>query len=245
QQYADELHELYHIRRSFAQPRVPRSENDRPSAESILSQASKSDKLPDGSRIWALIVGINEYEDAPLNGCVNDADLMMEFITKDLRVPQEHVTYLLNKSATRAKIISALWKLCTDKSILHKAIVVIYFAGHGSSYVCSECHSVEPGEKPQPPSDVPRYCCPVEAICPFDRGIINDQFRSGVPDIGDREINTILGKIAHPGRRITVIFDCCHSGGGARQILKPNARTLPPLSRAVYDDMCRESMRLP
>ncbi len=38
-----------------------------------------------------------------------------------------------------------------------------------------------------------------------------------IPDISDREINIILKCICHvKGHQITVILDCCHSGGATR-----------------------------
>ncbi|KAK0462806.1 hypothetical protein IW261DRAFT_1576166 [Armillaria novae-zelandiae] len=57
----------------------------------------------------------------------------------------------------------------------------------------------------------------IEALCPMDRTSRYIPHRSIVPDISDREISVILKRICHAkGHRITVILDCCHSGGGTR-----------------------------
>ncbi|PBK68060.1 hypothetical protein ARMSODRAFT_1020089 [Armillaria solidipes] len=238
----DMLHELYRFRSHLARPREPRSENGRPSAESILSQATRWGIPRDVSRIWALIIGINKYhvDLKPLNGCINDGYLMNEYITKDLGVPQDHVRCLFDEHATRAGILSALEDLYTNTRIHRGDIIIIYFAGHGASYLCSGHHENEFGEKVKPQQSAGRWCpCPVEAICPVDRGDYNPHFPSGkVPDIDDREINTHLSRLSRAkGYRITVILDCCHSGGATREDSDTVARSLPPLSRAVYDDM--------
>ncbi len=165
---------------------------------------------------------------------------MEEYITKDLGVPQEHVRCLFNEKATRAGILCALSDFYTDARIHQGDIIIIYFAGHGASYCCSKHYENEFGErvKPQQP-DIPRRCCPVEAICPVDRGDCNPQYPSGrVPDIADREINVHLSRLSQAkGHRITVIFDCCHSGGATREDSDTVARSLPPLPQAVCDDM--------
>ncbi|KAK0184360.1 hypothetical protein F5146DRAFT_1228749 [Armillaria mellea] len=158
----------------------------------------------------------------------------------DLGVPPEHVHCLFNKQATRAEILRALSNFYTDARIHRGDIIIIYFAGHGASYLCSKHHENEFGERVQPLySAIPPQCCPVEAICPVDRGDDGGQYPSGkIPDISDREINAHLSRLFRDKEhRITVILDCCHSGGATREGSDAVVRSLPPLPRAVYDDM--------
>ncbi|KAK0470400.1 peptidase C14, caspase domain-containing protein, partial [Desarmillaria tabescens] len=145
-----------------------------------------------------------------LNGCISDALLMEKYLTKDLGVPKEHIEVLIGpkehastrdqKYPTYANIISALLGLINDSEIAYGDNIVIYFAGHGSYY--------------PPEEDGDEY---IEALCPIDRDILDANGANPVPDISDREFNTILRLISQAkGPHITVILDCCHSGGASR-----------------------------
>ena len=58
----------------------------------------------------------------------------------------------------------------------------------------------------------------VEALCPCDRG--DPSKSSSVLDISDRELCIFLQELKQAkGARITVILDCCHSGGAARDAI--------------------------
>ncbi|KAK0476310.1 caspase domain-containing protein, partial [Armillaria novae-zelandiae] len=188
------LQELYITRTNFARPKEARDERNRPTEEDILSQAIKSSALPAGSRFWALLIGIDQYNKQPLKGCVNDVELMKEYLTKDLRVPEDHVHCLCDESATRDNIIKALLSFHKEDRINPGGIVIIYFAGYGTSY-------------PDPMHWSDGFDHAIEAICPFDRGSSCNGIL--VPDISDREINSILSLISCvKGHRITVILDC-------------------------------------
>ncbi len=77
--------------------------------------------------------------------------------------------------------------------------------------------------------------CPpkfVEAFCPMDRDS-RDSKGVPIPDISDREVNTILSQIVNEkGSRITCILDCCHAGSITRT-LKSNVRTSTRIRRYV------------
>ncbi len=67
----------------------------------------------------------------------------------------------------------------------------------------------------------------IETLCPIDRDTL-DANGVLIPDISDRELNTLLTQISREkGHRITVILDCCHSGGVSRSLPEPEARTSP------------------
>ncbi|SJL18547.1 uncharacterized protein ARMOST_22141 [Armillaria ostoyae] len=95
------------------------------------------------SQIHAVIVGINMYESYLLRGCVSDARLMEKYLTEDLGVPNNHIQLLLGSeehsspddpmNPSRANI-HALLSLATNAEIKDGDIIIIYFAGHGSSY---------------------------------------------------------------------------------------------------------------
>ncbi|KAK0430192.1 hypothetical protein EV421DRAFT_1671354, partial [Armillaria borealis] len=146
------------------------------------------------SRCWAVIIGIDKYNSHPMKGCVSDVLSIQDYITEDLGVPQDHIHLLLDESATHANIINTLCGLYNDSRILHGDIIIIYFAGLGSSYP-------DPRDQDISPDDA------IEAICPIDRG--NKVNGVLISDISDREVNSILSAISSvKGHRITVLLDC-------------------------------------
>ncbi len=154
---------------------------------------------------------------------------MEKYLTQDLGVPNNHIQLLLGSeehtspddpmNPSRANIIDALLSLATNDEMKDSDIIIIYFAGHGSSY--------------SSPDDVSIYE-DIETLCPMDRDIIvNDE---AIPDISDRELNAILSLIAEYKRSpITVILDCCY--GGSIGLPEPGARTSPQTTHATVQDM--------
>ncbi len=90
----------------------------------------------------------------------------------------------------------------------------------------------------------------IEALCPIDRDTIrvsndgkpvldDDKY---VPDISDREFNTILTQISRvKGDCITVILDCCYSGGATRGA---EARMSSPTRHTTIQEMLRAGEKI-
>ncbi|KAK0217734.1 caspase domain-containing protein [Armillaria fumosa] len=180
----------------------------------------------DGSRFWAILIGIDDYELYSLNGCANDAKAMEKYLLDDLHVPKEHIQFLLGPKEpasshgaiypSRDNIISTLSGTITNDQIVYGDNIIIYFSGHGSYYFPSEDDDkalldlIGPGA--------------IEAICPIDRDK-RDANGVPIPDISNRELNSILSLIAkEKGHHITAIFDCCHAGGVSRSLPETGAR---------------------
>ncbi|KAK0431440.1 peptidase C14, caspase domain-containing protein, partial [Armillaria borealis] len=156
------------------------------------------------SRFWAVLIGINEYASYPLRGCVPDARLMEKYLTEDFGVPRDRIQLLVGSkehtsledpmNPSHAHIVSALLSLITNPEITYGDNIIIYYSGHGSYY---PPHMEEGG-----PTDY------TETLCPIDRDTLDaDGFP--IPDISDRELNTILTLISRvKGHRITLILDC-------------------------------------
>jgi uncharacterized caspase-like protein len=68
-----------------------------------------------------------------LRSAVADAQNFQQYLTDDLGVPQERITFLRDKQATRSGIIKAFQNL-SDKNnnIRHGDSIVIFYAGHGA-----------------------------------------------------------------------------------------------------------------
>ncbi|KAK0460741.1 uncharacterized protein EV420DRAFT_1478486 [Desarmillaria tabescens] len=176
-------------------------------------------------RIWAIGIGIDGYPSYPLRGCVADALAIKQYYIEDLLVPKERIEHLLRPAndsdgstndpiPSRKNILSALRNTITNPDIKYGDPIIIFFAGHGSRYPLSDDD--------------------------YDPDFF-DGPRSGafVPDITDREINTILSQISRTkGHRITFILDCCHAGSVTRA-LSPGlgVRSAPPLECTSIKDM--------
>ncbi|KAK0205481.1 hypothetical protein DFS33DRAFT_1328668, partial [Desarmillaria ectypa] len=136
---------------------------------------------------------------------------------------------------SRANILSLLLSLITNPNIEHGDPIIIFFAGHGSRYPLSDDDD-NPDTDGEHDDERSRKF--VEALCPMDR---NTRDSGGVliPDITDRELNTILSQISRSkGHRIQFILDRCHAGSIIRT-LNSRVRTVSPLERASIKDMFR------
>ncbi|MFZ1751884.1 MAG: caspase family protein [Saprospiraceae bacterium] len=146
----------------------------------------------------AVIVGVNDY--APigaggpdLSGCVNDAmDMANSLVICGFR-PAD-IRIITNSNATNANIKRWLnWMFTGIKS---GDSLVFYYSGHGTR-VTSFGDDMEVDGLD-------------EAICPHD-------FQSaGV--IKDDEFRTLFKQKMKAGVNLEVIFDCCHSGTGTRNL---------------------------
>ncbi|KAK0485610.1 peptidase C14, caspase domain-containing protein [Armillaria luteobubalina] len=215
------------------------------------SPPSASRSKVDGNKFWAVVIGIDDYKASPLHGCVADAKMVFEYLRNCLCVPESHIQLLLsapsadiqesgNKQPTCANIVNAILGLSTNPDIRRGDNIIIYFAGHGTRYECADYSQYGDG--------TPAALGTIEALCPMDRGakstdspkalgtyvddsnssVISDR---PVPDISDREINTIFAEIARSkGNHITFILDCCHSANITRgPMYGEGARSIPPL----------------
>ena len=79
---------------------------------------------------WALVVGIDNYENAsPLSYAVNDAGTLRDVLTDELGFPASNVTYLENQEATKANVMKSFMRFACDDVELDDRIFV-FFAGH-------------------------------------------------------------------------------------------------------------------
>ncbi|KAK0467155.1 caspase domain-containing protein [Desarmillaria tabescens] len=179
----------------------------------------------EGDRFWAVVIGIDNYaspKDPSLCGCVSDADSVVQHLIEKMSVPPDRIELLLGRvdgtatdsssknlrerDATRANIVDTLLSLSTNSQIRDGDNVLIYFSGHGTHYLCGDYYT-----------EFPASTGTIEALCPMDRDPLAADVDKRIPDISDRELCTILSEICRTkGHHITVILDCCHSGGMTR-----------------------------
>ncbi|KAK0191761.1 peptidase C14, caspase domain-containing protein, partial [Armillaria mellea] len=179
---------------------------------------------------WAVLIGINAYKDNPLHGCVSDAKLMKKSLIEDVGIPEEHIQ-CDPFTPSQSNIVNMLYSLIDNPDIKLGDNIIIYYAGHGSSYYCSGHLSTE--------SICETSDCPIEALCPIDRDTI-DSDGHWVPDISDQELSTLLTIISHvKGHHITVITDCCHATSFRRQGQGMAVCTTCPTFHSDVNDMLR------
>ncbi|KZV60769.1 hypothetical protein PENSPDRAFT_759837 [Peniophora sp. CONT] len=158
-----------------------------------------------GLDIHALIIGIDRYESrhiSDLSGAVADADAMEQYI-RHLH-PRADITVLRNEEATRLAIIQELEALQHHDVVHNSDPFLFYFAGHGTAA--------------QAPDDWPTGSGRISMLVPHDGTKKRGNSTRNIPD---HTIASLLHQLAEKMGRdanITVMFDCCHSGSGTRNL---------------------------
>ncbi len=158
----------------------------------------------------ALCIGINDYPGtgSDLSGCINDAN---DWGTL-LKQKGFTVKILLNKSATRKKILESLVSII-DQAEKGDSIVLQY-SGHGT-YIPDEDNDELDGTD--------------ECLCPYD-------LRTAGP-ITDDELNEIFTSKKN-GVKLVLLSDSCHSGTVTRfaEVKTPPATTgrRPPARKVKF-----------
>ncbi len=148
-----------------------------------------------------------------LDGCLNDVDAMHDVLIARYGFAPANVVVLKDTEATRERIFSTIRERLVNGASPGDE-VLFFYAGHGSQVTNSK--SSEPDKKD-------------ETTVPADA-------YSGAPDIRDKEIKKIFNEVLDKGVKLTLIFDCCHSGSIARGLPGPEKiRFLEPDPRDVAD----------
>ncbi|SJL17913.1 uncharacterized protein ARMOST_21482 [Armillaria ostoyae] len=206
-----ELHKLHVLRLQYsrAQRKLPVELNVCPSRPGTPHRV-------DTSRFWAVLIGINEYASYPLRGCVPDVRLMEKCLAEDLGVPRSRIQFLVGSN----EHTSPEDPMNPSRAHIISALLSIITnpeIAYGDNIIIyySGHGSYYPPHTEE--DDETEY---IQTLCPIDRDTLD---ADGVP-IPD-------------GHCITVILDCCYSGGVCRNIPEPGARTSPPMTRATLQDM--------
>ena len=153
-------------------------------------------------RLHALLIGVDDYDTRPLNGCVNDTELVQRFLIERLETPPSAIRRLIAPRAagqrpplaetdrpTRQNLVQALTELAGER-VQRGDRVLVYYAGHGTTQWSREAEGH------------------LEALVPLDYQSAGLLF--------DHELNRLLSGIAKASGDLTVILDCCHSAGAVR-----------------------------
>ena len=164
----------------------------------VTEKAVSITRIERRRNIWALVVGINEYQNVrKLKYAVNDAQAFYNLLVKQNRVPEENVILLTNLQASLRNLRRAMGTQLKKKAG-KEDMVIIFFAGHGATEK----------DVTSPDGDgLEKYLLPVDAE-------LEDIYTSALPM---REISHIFRRIK--SERIIFIADSCYSGAsGGRTI---------------------------
>lgn len=156
---------------------------------SVVDTAAEpyADRQTGGAR-QAVCVGIDDYPDAPLAGCVNDC----RDWAASLKRAGFRVQTLVNTRATRTAMLGALRKLISGARPGDELVYV--YAGHGTQVPDLDGDEVDRFD---------------EALVPIDYAkgnlLIDDDLYEECRKVG------LTGKVT-----LTIITDCCHSGTNTR-----------------------------
>ena len=156
---------------------------------------------------YALLVGIDDYPQAPLRGCVNDAYNVGGHLISYLGWRATELRYLLDSKATKQAIVSEI------KSFAKKAqpgdTVILWFSGHGTQLPALNKQGEIDGL-----DEV--YCC---------HGF--DWDKADATGLRDDEFARLVHRF-RKGVQLFVGFDCCHSGDMERNLVVPRTFPLSP-----------------
>lgn len=152
--------------------------------------------------LHALLIGIDNYANSPLSGCVNDIQKVGALLTKRLGVKAETICKIVAtrddvqrpgdadpRSPTHANLVAALQEMAKKPK---GERVFIYYSGHGSNQKMPDAESY------------------FEGIVPLDYEDTGLLF--------DVEMNGLLQAISDNSEDLTLILDCCHSAGATREV---------------------------
>lgn len=144
-----------------------------------------------------LTVAINRYNVAPLRGCVNDSNNIINMCN----VSGYQTVQLIDGAATKHAIMTELTNI--SKELVAGDKFLFHYSGHGSQIPCNDGTEIDGL---------------MEVLCPFD--LINPDGSWNNTFIVDDELNHLFSQFA-VGVEIECLLDCCHSGTATRD-LKPN-----------------------
>ncbi|MDR1081495.1 MAG: caspase family protein [Deltaproteobacteria bacterium] len=175
-----------------------------------------------GADKHALLIGINEYSNGPfppLEGAVNDVELMKGLLVSHLKFPPENITTLLDSQATRTGVIGAMEALAGR--IAPGDMVYVQYSGHGST-TCDlneddfprafDSTLVTYGSRSGPNPTMPASC---QAPPSRSAAVAESQEAQRNPDdfdLIDDRMNLLVAGLRAKADLVVFVSDSCFSG---------------------------------
>jgi peptidoglycan/xylan/chitin deacetylase (PgdA/CDA1 family)/uncharacterized caspase-like protein len=138
---------------------------------------------------WAVLIGIDDYAKWPkLRYAVNDATAIRDLLIRRYQFKPENIFLLLDREATREKILSLLGDKLADPGLVkHDDRVLVFFAGHGAT-------------RKLPSGRELGYIVPVEAA-------IDNFHGQAISMTNFQDISEAI-----PAKHVLFVMDSCYSG---------------------------------
>ncbi len=172
----------------------------------------------------ALLVAVDEYLDPPasfsnLDGCVNDIQRIRKILeSKKFGFKSSEILVLTNEQATHAGFVRAFHDHLIARAGANTR-VLFWYSGHGSR--TPDASGVAGAEADGQDSTL----------------VLHDSRANGdVFDLTDDELHSLIRALCAKSDDVTVITDCCHSGGNTRGPGGAKSRAVQPGKEAVNWD---------
>lgn len=148
------------------------------------------------SKIFALLIGINDYPTIPLKGCINDVNAIktcLERLYANNHTNDLEIKTLITAEETKKASIINKFQTFFDKAE-NDDLCIFYYSGHGS-------FATAPKEFKTANGNVQSFVC-------------SDSRDFGGVDLVDKEMAYLIWSSTNqkPDLNFLVITDCCHSG---------------------------------
>ncbi|MBV6652698.1 MAG: caspase family protein, partial [Mameliella sp.] len=155
------------------------------------------------TKLWALLIGINDYPTSPLSGCVPDAKSLKTYLESDVRLDTNgSLKTLFDAQATKAAIADGILNHLGQAG--PDDVVLLYFSGHGAQEKADVSIWTEE-----------RDGCLESIACYAPSG-------EPLSLMADKELRFLLNqaffKVEAATPHLLTIFDCCHSGDNVRSL---------------------------
>lgn len=162
--------------------------------------------VPEGSaRKFALLIGIDRYDSyaaQDLEGCVEDVRLVEAYLKATVHIPEANISKLTSPATTSLQELSsgrpdlksveaAFTRLASDMK--KGDFLYIHYSGHGVR--------------------LPTIFTVLKNGNEDEALILLGKTKGQVGYLRDVEMAYLLSKITDRGATVTVVLDCCHSGG--------------------------------
>jgi hypothetical protein len=200
------------------QIKVNAQDIDGMNAEEIINVVREKEH----GKIWAVIVGINQYENTRnLKFAVKDAQDFRDYLKDYIGIPEDHMFFLTDKEASKENIQSLLGTQLR-RMASRDDTVIIFYAGHGAA----ETDPINPDG-----DGFEKYLLPHDAK-------LNDLYTTA---ISMNEIKTIFQRIR--SERLIFLADTCYSGAsGGRTMLA--SKTRATLSEKFFERISKGKGRV-
>ena len=156
-----------------------------------------SDSTTDSVR-RALLVGINAYQQRPLDGCIADAELMAQVLRDTFAFDEKNVTVLRDRAASREKLLAELDQLIDVTNAGDTAF--FFYAGHGATAENDDHTEASGNDSTLNLCEDPR------------EDIYDDELQARLDALGEKTQFTVL------------VIDACHSATITRDAADPTRK---------------------